>query len=117
MIYRKNQCEVRELSQIWGGEGTIEVTHLLEKNGADFMGKGRTFARFRLPPGSSIGTHVHKGESEIYYVLSGKGLYFDNGTWTPVQAGDVLVTKPDQEHAVVNNTVYDLDLIGLILYQ
>lgn len=35
--------------------------------------KNMIFGVVSFPPGSDPGTHVHKGEEEIIYVLSGRG--------------------------------------------
>lgn len=39
-----------------------------------------------------IGYHVHDGESETYYILSGRGIFNDNGTVVEVGPGDVTFT-------------------------
>ncbi len=116
MVYQKEKSQVITMDNLCGGEGTITITHILERGGADFLGKGRTFARFLIPPGSSIGEHSHTGENEIYYVLSGHGKYCDNGQWIQIAPGDVMILKSNDSHAVVNETSENLELIGLILF-
>lgn len=52
----------------------------------------------------------------MYHVLSGTGLYFDNGELKPVTAGDVMICKEGEEHMLENDGTEDLEFIALILY-
>ena len=97
-----------------GGKGNILAAELL--NGEDFAGKGRVFNHCVLKPGCSVGRHRHVGDFEVYHVLSGTGLYFDNGELKPVTAGDVMICKDGEEHMLENDGTEDLEFIALILY-
>ena len=97
-----------------GGKGHILAAELL--SGDAFAGKGRLFNHCVLKPGCSVGQHRHVGDFEVYYVLSGTGLYFDNGEMKPVAAGDVMICKDGEEHMLENNGTEDLEFIALILY-
>ena len=59
--------------------------------------------------------HVHEGESETYYILTGTGIYNDNGTKYPVKAGDVVFCDDGEGHGLLNNGKEDLKFIALIL--
>ncbi|MFR7889237.1 MAG: cupin domain-containing protein, partial [Bilophila wadsworthia] len=85
-------------------------------NGEVFAGKGRVFNHCVLKPGCSVGRHRHVGDFEVYHVLSGTGLYFDNGELKPVTAGDVMICKDGEEHMLENDGTEDLEFIALILY-
>ena len=54
-------------------------------------GKCGLYAEVTIEPGCSLGFHEHHGESETYYILSGKGIYSDNGTLRMVEEGDVTL--------------------------
>ena len=72
---------------------------------SDFDGVGekiRMYAHARLKPGEEVGFHVHKNESELYYILSGKALYDDNGTKIEIEAGTVTHTPPGSGHGITN---------------
>lgn len=98
------------------GKGEITVRNLL--NGPEEMsGKGRVFAHTTVHPGSAIGYHVHKGDSETYYILSGTGRYLDNGAEVMVHAGDVTYTAPGEGHGIEAVGEEPLELIALILYE
>ncbi len=77
--------------------------------------KLRTFAHAILEPGASVGFHIHNGESESYYILSGSGSYNDNGKTISVQAGDVTFTPSGEGHGIENTGDTPLEFIALII--
>ena len=64
-----------------------------------------------------IGYHVHAGDGELYYVLSGRGEYSDNGAVTTVEPGDVTFCPPGQGHSILCLGDEPLELITLVLYE
>ena len=97
------------------GTGEIMVRSLL--NGPDELyRKGRVFAHTTVYPGSTIGYHVHTGESETYYILKGTARYNDNGTITTLSPGDVAHTPPGEGHGIEAAGPEPVEMIALILY-
>ena len=97
------------------GEGVLKLTHIL--NAPDEMnGAGRIFAHASLPVGAWVGPHEHKGETEIYYYLSGRGEYYVNGKTVPVYPGCMTQVLPGQQHGLKNTGDIPLEYICLILY-
>src|SRR5215208_3828384 len=47
-----------------------------------------------LPGAQSTPAHEHTGEEELFYVLRGDGLWWQDGRTTAVGAGDVMLAKP-----------------------
>ncbi len=87
-------------------------------NLADFEGKNpklRTFALAELKPGEEVEYHVHKGECESYYIISGKGLYNDNGDEYEVTPGTVTFTPSGSGHGILNCGTEMLTFIALII--
>ena len=96
-----------------GGEGYILKEPFL---GQEELGENcRLFSRMTLPAGCGLGYHEHLGETETYYILSGSGVYNDNGKDIPAEAGDVFFCKDGDGHAMVNTGKYDLSFVALIL--
>ena len=79
--------------------------------------KGRVFGHTTVYPGSAIGYHVHTGDSETYYILSGTGRYNDNGRVVTVTAGDVTYTAPGEGHGLECIGEEPVEMIALILYE
>ena len=62
--------------------------------------KNMIFGVVSFPPGSDPGTHVHKGEEEIIYVLSGRGETRVGGKIYPLEPGVGVFTEPGVEHGI-----------------
>jgi len=114
MIKRKDSLITTPMPALLGGEGSIDRTPFLQPD--EFHGKGRVFAHMRIPPGSSIGVHVHEGEQEITVILSGSGEVLEDGKWLPIHPGDVTITPSGSEHGIRNTGDEDIEMIALILY-
>ena len=52
-------------------------------------GKCRLFAKVSILPGHELAPHDHHGETETYYILSGRGIYDDNGVKSPATLATV----------------------------
>ena len=80
-----------------------------------FNKKVRTFASVSLLPGEEVEFHVHTGEMESYYIISGVGEYNDNGTIVPAEAGMVTFTPSGEGHGIKNTGSERLEFIALIV--
>ncbi|MGE4484331.1 MAG: cupin domain-containing protein [Oscillospiraceae bacterium] len=109
------ETRIERVEAARGGQGHVIFKHIL--SGKEMNGKCRIFAEITFEPGCSIGYHVHHGESETFYVLSGNGTYDDNGTSRSIQAGDVAYTPSGSGHAVLNSGSENLVLIALIILE
>lgn len=115
-MVRKSAEKIQEVHEHkFGADGYITVRSLLNTP-EEMYNKGRVFAHTTVAVGSGIGYHVHKGDSETYYIYSGEAEYNDNGTLVPVSAGDVTYTADGEGHGIRNTGSEPLELIALILY-
>ena len=96
-----------------GGAGHVLIKRLLDEK--QLNGKCRMYAQVTLEPGCAIGYHEHHNESETYYIISGKGIYSDNGTLRMVQPGDVTFTPNGMGHGLTNSGDEDLVIMALII--
>ncbi|MBR4867341.1 MAG: cupin domain-containing protein [Clostridia bacterium] len=117
MVRKKSEAWVKVNTNMRGGDGTVTITNLLNPDSEEYYGKGRLFAEITLPVGASIGTHEHQGEMECFYVLSGVGVFNDNGTDVNVEEGDVCYTPSGSFHSIRNAGNETLRLMALILYK
>ncbi|MCL2707873.1 MAG: cupin domain-containing protein [Defluviitaleaceae bacterium] len=113
MIKKKEELCVAVNEKMRGGEGSVIIEHLLDKDG--LCQKGRLYARVVLKPGCSIGYHTHEGETETYYIMKGTASYNDNGAETTLTVGDVAYTPDGCGHGVKNGGTVDLEMIALII--
>ena len=77
--------------------------------------KLRTFSLARLKVGESVELHKHEGECEYYYIISGKGIYNDNGICVDVFPGTVTFTPSGESHGIKNTGDEMLEFIALII--
>jgi len=94
-----------------------EVKMYLSQLG-EFPGVGekiRMYAHARLKPGEEVEFHVHENEAELYYILSGKGLYDDNGVKEEVEAGTVTHTPSGSGHGIANVGDDMLEFMALVI--
>jgi len=114
MVIRNSEMSVNVNTNMRGGEGNVKIAKIVEKPHYD--GNSRLIATIHLEPGASIGTHVHEGEEEIFYVLSGEALYNDNGTDVVMHEGDSCVCRNGESHGLKNNrTDRELVVMAIIL--
>lgn len=97
---------------------TIERCHkggmvfLREVFNKKLLESGFNFLHYSLiPPGSTIGTHQHINNEEIYIILEGQGLMFLNEQPFNIKAGDAILTKHGDTHALVNNSESDISIL------
>ena len=77
--------------------------------------KLKQFSVVEVNPNEEIEYHVHEGDSDFYYIISGKGLYNDNGVITEVSAGTVTFTPSGEGHALKNISEEQLVFIALVI--
>lgn len=97
-----------------GGKGRIILQPIA---GPEILkDKCRLYVKCTLEKGCSMGVHQHKGDGEIYYILSGHGLYTDNDSTYEVVPGDATFCKNGDRHGLENIGNEDLVFMGLIIY-
>ncbi|MBR2528785.1 MAG: cupin domain-containing protein [Blautia sp.] len=116
MIRRKEECAIEYREHMRDGDGTVKLTNLIS-GPKDLCDKGRLFSVIRLEPGCSIGYHIHEHDSELFYIVQGKGVYSDNGHEADVYPGDVMICPPGQGHSMANRSDEPLEFVAVIVYE
>ena len=111
MITRKDEMKLEVREHMRGGNGAAQLTGLSK----ELPGKMRLFSTIRLTPGSSIGYHVHEGETEMFYFLDGCGRVRDDDRTYDVSAGDSMATFSGHGHGVENTGDTDLVILAAIV--
>ena len=75
----------------------------------------RLFSIVQVKPGEEVEYHMHIGESETYFILSGKGIYNDNGNKVEAVPGMVTLTPSGQGHSIKNTGDEMLVFVALIV--
>ena len=114
MIKKSSDMQGKVLKNFKDGIGDVVMHHFITEEEA--KGTGRLFAKTVIEPGNSIGTHLHDGDMEAYYILKGKALVNDNGTEVILEAGDCNLCPDGQSHSIQNVGDDTLEYIAVILY-
>jgi quercetin dioxygenase-like cupin family protein len=64
-----------------------------------------------LPPGTTIGSHEHGDDEELYVVIEGEGVMTLDGRSFAVTAGDVVANPPRGRHGLRNDSDRDLRIV------
>ena len=115
MVKRKSSYETKINENMRGGEGSVKIENLLSPD--ELNNKGRLFAKITLEPGTSIGSHVHEGEMESFFIISGQAVYDDNGESVTLYPGDTTYTPNGDGHSIKNTGKEALEFIALILFE
>jgi len=114
MVKRNGSYPAKRVENMKDGEGFVTLESLLTPD--ELYNKGRLFSVMTIDPGSSIGYHVHEGEMEAYYVLSGEAELDDNGETVALNAGDTVYTADGKGHSVKNAGATPLKILAVILF-
>jgi quercetin dioxygenase-like cupin family protein len=53
-------------------------------------------------PGQEHALHTHAGQDKLYYVIEGQGVVLVGDAETEISAGDLVLAKADEPHALRN---------------
>ena len=95
-----------------GGDGEIIKNGLLDKANAGSLFSAMSV--LTLPPGSSIGVHVHPDDEEAYVIISGTGVYTSEEGEHPMGPGDIALCFQGEKHGIANTGKTDLIMAGII---
>ncbi|MBD5560292.1 MAG: cupin domain-containing protein [Clostridia bacterium] len=77
----------------------------------------RMITTITLPIDASVSLHNHEGEAEIYRILSGTGMYDNNGVETEVGPGFVTICYDGERHGLINTGTEPLVFDAVIVSQ
>ena len=97
----------------YGGAGYILKEALITEAQ---MGEHCTmFHNVTIPVDCELGYHEHHGNTEAYYMLTGKGLYTDDDKQYEIEAGDVVFCEEGHGHGLKNTGDVDITFVALVL--
>jgi len=111
MVIKEKEMLTEIVEKAHSGRGFTQIKHLIPQD--KLPANASMFSIATLQAESSIGVHTHLNESEVYYILSGKGVIEDNGRNIPVKAGDSHLCCKGSEHGIVNDN--DEPLVFLVV--
>jgi mannose-6-phosphate isomerase-like protein (cupin superfamily) len=96
-----------------GGKGTAQYRRALAPS--VFAGPWAYVDHVMLPPGASIGSHMHRGVAEFYYVMAGDGnvtmLDRNQSEVASIHAGDAVPVQLGEMHSFENTGTQPLEFM------
>ncbi len=112
MIKKENEYTETIMEPMFGGDGKVTLKHYYTKD--EMASSNRLCAKLIIEPGCSSGVHVHENEEEIFIILKGIAEVNDNGEVKTLKAGDSMLTKSGEGHAIKNIGDETLELVAVI---
>ncbi len=82
-----------------GGVGAYFVRTLLD----GVPGSSFKYVRdLTLEPGATIGDHLHQGDDEVYFIITGTGVASVDGEERLLEAGTAILTRSGSRHSLRN---------------
>ena len=103
-------------TQEYNAEGGVAFSLFDLKEFEGINQKIKQFSYVEIEIGEEVPFHEHIGNAENYYIISGKGLYNDNGIEREVCEGTITFTPSGEGHALKNIGDDKLKFIALVLY-
>ena len=94
---------------IHNGEGICQ--HVTVFRNEDIDAPMRFINYTVLPPNASFGMHRHRNDNEFYVVLSGEGVYYQDGEEQAVRQGDIMMNPPHGTHGIRNTGCCEMALL------
>lgn len=108
---------LRPVERMHGGSGTAAYARKL---GPSFFRTNWAYVdHLLLPPGASVGKHLHNGVEEFYYVMNGAGRISVNNESEPIAPGDAIPILSREAHGIENNGSEPLEvmIIGVAFHK
>ena len=106
MIIKFNEIDETIMPEFKGGNKEFNARIFQDPDNKILYGK--------LIAGASIGNHTHETNSEIIYVLSGKGKAVYNGETVEITPGICHYCPKGESHSLINDGDEDLVFFAVI---
>ena len=92
----------RDVADCHKGAGTIRLTSII--NADTFETNFHAVSRAELPPGTSIGEHIHRHMEEMFIILNAPAQYTVDGHTAELPAGSCVSCLMGHSHGIYNHT-------------
>jgi mannose-6-phosphate isomerase-like protein (cupin superfamily) len=114
MIFKSAEQKRERRDRFQGGQGGGFCTHALAPTVQIPGSRFHQASRVELDPGAVIGEHLHAGNEEIYWILSGCGVFIADGIEAAAAPGDLLLTRQGHRHGLRNTGDEPLVFLAIV---
>lgn len=114
MIRKASELSTVRRDCFTNGVGGGYATHALPPGEKVPGSRFQMISQIELDPGSCIGSHLHGDNEEIYWILSGEGIYDEDGRDVPAGPGDMFLALQGHTHGLKNTGAGPLVMIAVI---
>lgn len=111
IAFRLQRSLLRPAASMNGGAGTVQYRRVMGPS--LFSSRWAYLDHVMIPPGSSIGRHVHAGVDEFYYVIAGTGTVKIGAESAPIRDSDGVPVLAGEVHAFESAGETGLELLVL----
>ena len=97
-----NPAEFMEVPQCHKGAGTVRLKSILTSE--VFKTNLHAVSRAHIPPGASIGEHIHRHMEEIFIILNAPAQFTVNGLTAELPARSMVVCNMYNSHGIYNHS-------------
>lgn len=114
-LYKKEDLKTFNRNNLAGGDGTVYGLFSHTREDAESGWAIKEMGWVTLKPGASIGMHRHDINEDACIIVSGTGMFTDSeGKESPIKAGDVVIARKGDSHALKNTGTEDLVYVDVI---
>lgn len=106
MIIDFKRIKAKRSNRCAAGEKEVTASMFVDDNNRIMYGK--------LEPGASIGMHTHETNSEILYILQGRGKMIYDDTEEKLEAGICHYCPKGHSHSLINDRNDDLIFFAVV---
>lgn len=109
MTMRLDRARLQPVEGLNGGRGTARYRRVLASE--VFLTNWSYVDHIVLPPGASIGRHLHRGVEEFYYVIDGQGRARVNDETAEIARDHAVPVRLNEVHSFENTGTSDLEFM------